>query len=101
MTSRVYLTFAAAILTASTASAQVVVRVPFVRVETGGPAGTYVRAPFVNLFVPAGLHEENYQLYLTLVEGRVRSQRKQRARLAGRLPGIGGDCRSRMAARLV
>src|SRR4051812_34764471 len=35
------------------APAQVVVRVPFVRVESGGPyGGTYVRAPFVRIFSP-------------------------------------------------
>src|SRR6516164_4840067 len=34
----------------STASAQVFVRAPFVRVQTG--PGVWVRAPFVNLFVP-------------------------------------------------
>jgi hypothetical protein len=39
--------------TAATASAQVFVRAPFVRVQVGGP-GVYVRAPFVNLFVPGG-----------------------------------------------
>lgn len=44
---------AALLAIAGSASAQTVVRAPFVRVETGGP-GTYVRAPFVNLFVPAG-----------------------------------------------
>ena len=37
----------------SAVSAQTVIRAPFVRVETGGP-GTYVRAPFVGVFVPAG-----------------------------------------------
>ena len=36
---------------ASVASAQVSIRVPFVRVETGG-GYTYVRAPFVRVFVP-------------------------------------------------
>lgn len=35
---------------ASPALAQVVVRAPFVRVETGGPYGTYVRAPFVRFY---------------------------------------------------
>lgn len=35
---------------ASTAEAQVVVNAPFVRVQVGG--GVYVRAPFVNLFIP-------------------------------------------------
>jgi len=34
----------------SQADAQVFVRAPFVRVEVGG--GTYVRAPFVNLWIP-------------------------------------------------
>src|SRR5262245_5622457 len=37
---------------ASAAQAQVFVRAPFVRVQTGGP-GTYVRAPFVSIFVPS------------------------------------------------
>src|SRR2546429_647335 len=38
---------------AAPAPAQVVVRVPFVRVETGGPfGGTYVRAPFVRIYSP-------------------------------------------------
>jgi hypothetical protein len=36
---------------ASAASAQIVIRAPFVRVQVGGP-GVYVRAPFVNLYVP-------------------------------------------------
>ena len=36
----------------SASPAQVNVRAPFVRVEVGGP-GVYVRAPFVNLFIPA------------------------------------------------
>src|SRR5262245_21068068 len=35
----------------SAASAQVSIRVPFVRVETGG-GGTYVRAPFVRVWAP-------------------------------------------------
>jgi hypothetical protein len=39
-------------LAATAASAQVVVRAPFVRVETGG-GYTAVRAPFVNLFIPS------------------------------------------------
>jgi len=43
----------AILATAATASAQVFVRAPFVRVQVGGP-GVYVRAPFVNLFVPGG-----------------------------------------------
>ena len=54
MSGRIILTLAAATALASSASAQVSIRAPFVRVETGGPAGTYVRAPFVNLFVPSG-----------------------------------------------
>ncbi|GEM_PF-2815985 len=37
---------------AGPASAQVIVRVPFVRVQVGD--GVHVRAPFVNLFVPSG-----------------------------------------------
>ncbi len=53
-TGRTFLSLAAAALFASSASAQVFVRAPFVRVETGGPAGTYIRAPFVNLYIPAG-----------------------------------------------
>ncbi len=50
MSGRIFLSLAA-LFAVSAAHAQVVVRAPFVRVETGGP-GTYVRAPFVNLFVP-------------------------------------------------
>lgn len=46
-------TVTAILATAATASAQVFVRAPFVRVQVGGP-GVYVRAPFVNLFVPGG-----------------------------------------------
>jgi hypothetical protein len=53
MSKRIFLTMIAALCIAAPAWAQVVVRVPFVRVETGGP-GTYVRAPFVNLFIPSG-----------------------------------------------
>jgi hypothetical protein len=53
MTKLITLSLGALAMMASSASAQVVVRAPFVRVETNGP-GTYVRAPFVNLFVPAG-----------------------------------------------
>lgn len=53
MSGRILLSVVAATIGASSASAQVVVRVPFVRVETGGPY-TYVRAPFVNLFIPSG-----------------------------------------------
>lgn len=54
MTGRTLLSLSIASLLASSASAQTVVRVPFVRIETGGPGGTYVRAPFVNLFFPPG-----------------------------------------------
>ncbi len=54
MTGRNVLSLAAAAVFASSASAQVFVRAPFVRVETGGPGGTYVRAPFVNLYIPQG-----------------------------------------------
>jgi len=53
MTGRIFITLAAALAISNAASAQVSIRAPFVRVETGGPAGTYVRAPFVNLFVPS------------------------------------------------
>ena len=53
-TGRTFLSLSAAALFASSASAQVFVRAPFVRVETGGPAGTYIRAPFVNLYIPVG-----------------------------------------------
>ena len=42
----------ALLVTASSAWADVYVRVPFVRVHVGD--GVYVRAPFVNLFVPSG-----------------------------------------------
>lgn len=52
MSGRLLLSVFVAAIGASSASAQVVVRVPFVRVETGG-GYTYVRAPFVNLFVPS------------------------------------------------
>jgi len=45
-------TVAAAVMIPAGAQADVVVRAPFVRVQTGGP-GTYVRAPFVNIFVPS------------------------------------------------
>lgn len=54
MLGRILLTVVVAGFMTMSASAQVVIRAPFVRVETGGPAGTYVRAPFVNLFVPSG-----------------------------------------------
>ena len=40
------------VLGTSLAEAQVSVRAPFVRVQVGGP-GVYVRAPFVNIFVPS------------------------------------------------
>ena len=43
---------AATLAFAATASAQVTVRVPFVRVHVGD--GVHVRAPFVNIFVPSG-----------------------------------------------
>lgn len=44
---------AAMIACAPTATADVYVRVPFVRVQVGG--GVRVRAPFVNLYIPGGL----------------------------------------------
>lgn len=53
MSKRILLSIVVVAIVATSASAQVVVRVPFVRVETGG-GYTAVRAPFVNLFVPAG-----------------------------------------------
>ena len=43
-------TLAATLAFTNTASAQLVIRAPFVRVEVGD--GVHVRAPFVNLFVP-------------------------------------------------
>ena len=43
---------AATLALAAPAWADVVIRVPFVRVQVGD--GVYVRAPFVNLFVPSG-----------------------------------------------
>ena len=48
----VILTAAVMMVSASAASAQVRIRVPFVRVDVNG--GVYVRAPFVNLYVPGG-----------------------------------------------
>ena len=44
-------TLAGLMLGTETARADLFVRVPFVRVEVGGP-GVYVRAPFVDLWVP-------------------------------------------------
>ena len=49
---RCLLTIAALVLGADTASAQLRIRAPFVRVDVNG--GVYVRAPFVNLFIPGG-----------------------------------------------
>jgi hypothetical protein len=51
MFGRTLLSFAVGAIVVSTASAQVSIRAPFVRVETGG-GGTYVRAPFVSLYFP-------------------------------------------------
>lgn len=54
MTGRILITAAAVLAAAGNVSAQTVIRAPFVRVETGGPGGTYVRAPFVNIWSPPG-----------------------------------------------
>jgi hypothetical protein len=52
MRAKIAIALATMVLGAAPAAAQVRVRVPFVRVEVNG--GVYVRAPFVNLFVPGG-----------------------------------------------
>jgi hypothetical protein len=49
---RTLLAIAALMLSANTASAQLRIRAPFVRVDVNG--GVHVRAPFVNLFIPGG-----------------------------------------------
>lgn len=51
MSGRIVFSLTATLLLTAHSSAQVVVRAPFVRVETGAP-GTYIRAPFVSLYFP-------------------------------------------------
>lgn len=52
MSKRILLALVVVAIVTTSAPAQVVVRAPFVRVETGG-GYTAVRAPFVNLFIPS------------------------------------------------
>lgn len=52
MTRRLILGLLTAAVAASPAAAQVSIRLPFVRIDTGGPGGTYVQAPFVRIYSP-------------------------------------------------
>lgn len=57
-----FLTAVAVVSSASPALAQVSIRVPFVRIQTGGPGGgTYVRAPFVQVATGGALGGVNVQ----------------------------------------